>query len=41
MEIMIKQYEEHMNYVKDKIDLTFFDFSKVAKSEIMSGMCIL
>lgn len=39
--IMIKKYEERMNSVRDKIGLTSFDFSKVVKSEIMSGMCTL
>ncbi len=34
---MLKKHEEHMKSIKDKIDLTLFDFSKVAKSKVMLG----
>ena len=41
MEIMVKEHEEHRKSIKEKIDLTSFDLSKVAKSEVMSWICTL
>ena len=41
VEIIVKQHEEHMKFVKEKINLTSFEFSKVAKSEMISGVCTL
>ncbi len=41
VETIVKQHEEHMKSIRDKVDLTSFDFTNVAKSEVMARTCTL
>ena len=39
IETLIKQYEGHLNLIKNSVELTTSDLTKVAKVEAMIDMC--